>query len=531
MTDKTLTVTKKQKFTSLLQSILYFALASIIGTKTQLAQAMISEKPNIIIIMADDMGWSDIGCYGGEIQTPNIDRLATEGLRLTQFYNNAKCTTTRASLMTGLYPRNGGRGIRLLNDKMVTISEILKGAGYQTALSGKWHLGSKKPNRPIDRGFDEYYGLMDGCCSYFNPIRRDPDFKGGRIRVFGHNNRIREKPFPENYYATDAFTDHAIKTIRRFSDNQTPFFLNISYTAPHYPLHAKSEDIAKYKGKYLGGWDQLRQDRHRRLIKAGLVDPNWQIWKHDPKAYAWNKTNPVWEDLRMATYAGMIDSMDQNIGRILQTLEELDIIHNTLIMFLSDNGGCAEEPGGRDMSQVPGLPETYTAVGPSWGWAQNTPFRRYKARMYEGGIATPFIAYWPDMIKANTMTNQVGHIIDLLPTFLDIVDKSYPKTRNGISILPVEGLSLLPIFQGKQRAGHQTLYWHFSNNHAVRQAKWKLVWDKSFKQWELYDLIADRTESHNLAASYPDRVKQMQMLYQTWAILTDVEAPIPTRSK
>ncbi|HIO06920.1 TPA: hypothetical protein EYN09_08375 [Candidatus Poribacteria bacterium] len=233
----------------------------------------------------------------------------------------------------------------------------------------------------------------------------------------------------------------------------------------------------------------------------------------------------------MATYAGMIDSMDQNIGRILQALEELDIIHNILIMFLSDNGGCAEEPGGRDMSQVPGLPETYTAVGPSWGWAQNTPFHRYKARMYEGGIATPFIAHWPDVIKANTMTNQVGHIIDLLPTFLDIVDKSYPKTRNRISILPVEGLSLLPIFQGKQRAGHQTLYWHFSNNRAVRQAKWKLVWDKSFKQWELYDLIADRTESHNLAASYPDRVKQMQMLYQTWAILTDVEAPIPTRSK
>ena len=317
MTERKLTIIKSQKFIFLLQSVLYFALASIIEPIPQLAQAVISKKPNIIIIMADDMGWSDIGCYGGEIQTPNIDRLAAEGLRLTQFYNNAKCTTTRASLMTGLYPRKGGRGIQLLNDKMVTISEVLNEVGYQTALSGKWHLGSTFPNRPIDRGFDEYYGLMDGCCSYFNPIERDPDFKGGRIRVFGHNDQIINKPFPENYYTTDAFTDHAIKIIRRFANNRTPFFLKISYTAPHYPLHAKSKDIAKYKSKYLDGWDQLRQDRHQRLIKAGLVDPNWQIWKHDPKAYTWNTANPEWEDLRMATYAGMIDSMDQNIGRVL----------------------------------------------------------------------------------------------------------------------------------------------------------------------------------------------------------------------
>jgi len=531
MAERTLTIIKSQKFIFLLQSILYFVLTSIIEPIPQLAQAITSKKPNIIIIMADDMGWSDIGCYGGEIQTPNIDRLAAEGLRLTQFYNNAKCTTTRASLMTGLYPRKGGRGIQLLNDKMVTISEVLNEVGYQTALSGKWHLGSTFPNRPIDREFDEYYGLMDGCCSYFNPIERDPDFKGGRIRVFGHNNQIINKPFPVNYYTTDAFTDHAIKTIRRFANNQTPFFLKISYTAPHYPLHAKSKDIAKYKSKYLGGWDQLRQDRHQRLIKAGLVDPNWQIWTRDPQAYTWNTANPEWEDLRMATYAGMIDSMDQNIGRVLQTLKELNITHNTLIMFLSDNGGCAEEPGGRDTSQEPGLPKTYIAVGPSWGWAQNTPFRRYKARMYEGGISTPFIAYWPNVIKANTMTNQVGHIIDLLPTLLDIVDIPYPKTRNGISILPIEGLSLLPILQGKQRTGHQALYWHFSGNRAIRQTKWKLVWDKSFKQWELYDLITDRTESYNLAASYPNRVKQMQTLYHTWAILTGTETSVPTKLK
>ena len=481
-------------------------------------------RPNIIVIMADDMGWSDIGCYGGEIDTPNIDQLAAEGLRFTQFYNNGKCTTTRASLVTGLYPRNGGRGIRkLLTDQMVTIGEVLKTTGYRTALSGKWHLGSEPPNRPIDRGFDEYYGLMDGCCSYFNPAQRDPDFKGSRIRVFGHNDQIIKAPFAPDYYTTDAFTDHAIETIKQFAETGDPFLIHVSYTAPHYPLHAKPDDIAKYRGKYEIGWDELRRRRYEKLIEMGLIPSTWKIYPQDPRAYSWEAANQEWEDLRMATYAAMIDSMDGNIGRIMQALKDLGIDENTMILFFSDNGGCAEEPGGRDDTQPPGLAETYTAVGPSWGWAQNTPFRRYKATMYEGGVATPLIVRWPDVVGPNTITNEVGHVIDLMPTFLEIAGATYPAFHQGKWIIPLEGKSLSPILRGEKREGHDTLYWHFNGNRAIRQGKWKLVWDKSFKKWELYDLTADRTETTDLSEANPKIVKKLRTAYQTWAIRTDVE--------
>jgi len=478
-------------------------------------------RPNIVLIMCDDMGWSDIGCYGGEIDTPNLDRLAAEGLRFTQFYNNAKCTTTRASVVTGLYPRRRGP---LLKENMVTIGEVLRAAGYQTALSGKWHLGSQAPRRPIDRGFDEFYGLLDGCCNYFNPAQPDPPYKGGRVRVFAHNDE-RITDFPDDFYTTDAFTDHAIDNVRRFAAAEKPFFLHLCYTAPHYPLHAKPEDIAKYRGHYLIGWEELRRRRHQRQLEMGLVDDKWQLSATDSRAYPWESADHERDDLRMAAYAAMIDSMDQNIGRLLGALRETGVERNTLIMFLSDNGGCAEEPEGRRNTDPAGPGEYYTAVGPSWGWAQNTPFRRYKVWMHEGGVATPLICRWPAAIEPGQITHQVGHIIDFLPTFAELAGANYPDRVGERTILPVEGISLAPILQGHERAGHEKLFWEFTGNRAVRAGQWKLVWDKLVRRWELYDLAADRTETTDLAEQHPRRVEDLSRAWYAWADRTG--APYP----
>jgi arylsulfatase A-like enzyme len=471
-------------------------------------------RPNIILIMCDDMGWSDIGCYGGEVNTPNLDGLAREGMRFTQFYNNAKCTTTRASILTGLYPRRGKGG--LLRTNMVTLGEALKLAGYQTALSGKWHLGSGATTHPYQRGFDEYYGLLDGCCNFFNPKQRDPKYKGSRIRKFGENDRELLQ-FPDDYYTTDAFTDHAIRCMEKFAKQDSPFFLHICFTAPHYPLHAKPEDIAKYRGKFKMGWDKMRVDRHARLVKMGLIDSKWKLSGRDSRAYDWATANHDHEDLRMAVYAAMIDSMDQNIGRLMVALKKSGAADNTLVLFLSDNGGCAEEPGGRSPKIVPGPREFYAAVGPAWGWAQNAPFRRYKSWAHEGGIATPCIAWWPGQIKANSITKETGHIIDFMPTFLELAGGQYPVKHKGNDILPVEGKSLLPILNGGKREGHEQIAWEWSGNRALREGKWKLVWDKLEKSWTLFDLEADRTETNDLALANPKRVVRLQKDWFAWA--------------
>jgi len=472
-------------------------------------------RPNIILIMADDLGFSDIGCYGGEILTPNIDRLSREGLRFTQFYNNAKCTTTRACLLSGMYPRNSGNNIPL---SIPTIAETLRAAGYQTGMSGKWHLGNQPPQRPFDRGFEEYYGLMDGAVNYFNPAQADPKFKGGRVRVFGHNDQLIHS-FPTNFYTTDFFAAHTIETIRRFSNAGKPFFIHLAFNAPHYPLHAWPEDIAKYRGKYKMGWEELRRQRHARQLAMGLLNPKWKVSRTDLKSYDWTTANQDWEDLRMATYAAMVARMDQNIGKVLETLRELGLENNTVVMFLSDNGGCTEEPGGRDDSQQPGLASTYTAVGPAWGWAQNTPFRRYKSWVNEGGISTPFIVRWPGHVKPGSMTEQLGHIIDILPTCLELA-RGQPLTEiHGAKTQPLEGQSLAPIFAGEQRPQAKELCWEWGGNCAIRRARWKLVWDTLNKEqkWELYDIVADRTELHDLAQEKPKVVKELSAVYEKWA--------------
>jgi arylsulfatase len=490
-----------------------FLLALAAATTTW--AAVPAATPNLVLIMADDMGFSDIGCYGGEIRTPHLDRLAAGGLRFTQFYNNAKCTTTRASLLSGMYPRNNGNAIPR---EIPTIAETLRAAGYRTAMSGKWHLGNKPPQRPIDRGFEEYYGLMDGAVNFFNPAQADPPFKGGKVRTFGHNDKLITE-FPPGFYTTDAFTDHAIATMRRFSGEGQPFFLHLAFNAPHYPLHALPADIARYRGKYRGGWDELRRQRHARQLAMGLIAPGWTLPPPDPRSYDWSQANQDWEDLRMATYAAMVDRMDQNIGRVLQTLQELGLEENTVVMFLSDNGGCTEEPGGRDDTQQPGIVSTYTAVGPAWGAAQNTPFRRYKSWANEGGISTPLIVRWPGHVKAGTMTNQIGHIIDVLPTCLELAGGQPLRQINGQPSPPLEGRSLAPILRGGSRPAPERLYWEWAGNCAVREGPWKAVWDtlNPAKQWQLYDVVADRTETKDLAAAQPARVKAMSAAYVTWA--------------
>jgi len=498
-------------------------------------------RPNIVLIMADDMGYSDIGCYGGEVNTPNLDRLAAGGLRFTQFYNAARCCPTRASLLTGLYPHQAGIGHMVgnrgypayqgyLNKRCVTIAEALKMAGYNTLMSGKWHVGEKRPHWPVDRGFDKYYGIVSGGANYFDITKaKAPGVK--RTMAIG------DKPFipkPGKFYMTDAFSENAVKFIESHGGSKEPFFLYLAYTAPHWPLHAWPEDIAKYKGKYLKGWDRLREERHERMIKMGLVSKKWKMTPRDSATWPWvEEKNKELLDLKMAVYAAQIERMDWGIGKVLEKIKDIGAEENTLVLFLADNGGCAEGgPVGFDNRKnglPPGGVDSYMSYGLSWANASNTPFRRYKHWVHEGGIATPLIACWPAVIKRrNTITHQSGHIIDIMATCLDVAGVEYPKTYQGRELIRLEGKSLLPIFKGKKRLGHEAIYWEHEGNRAVRQGKWKLV-SAHKGPWELYDLEADRTELNNLAEKYPQKVGQLKTMYKSWAKRCDVR-PWPIKN-
>lgn len=463
-------------------------------------------RPNIVLILADDLGYSDTSPYGGEIRTPNLQRLADEGLRFTQFYDNAKCTTTRASLLSGMYPRGRGDSIPRA---FPTLAESLRAAGYQTGMTGKWHLGGNGGDRPNQRGFDEYYGLLGGAGNYFDPARPDPGFKGGGIRAFAHNETPIES-FPPDFYATDAYAAHAVETIERFARDGRPFLMYLAFTAPHYPLQAPPEDIARYRGRYSRGWDELRRARHARQLALGLLDPRWALAPTDPQSYAWADANQDWEDLRMATYAAMVDRLDQGIGRVLAVLDALGIADDTVVVFLSDNGGSPEEPGGRDPTAQPGLVDTYTSVGPAWAAAQSTPFRRYKSWVDEGGISTPFIVRWPGRIAPDAKTGQIGHVIDVAPTLLELARAEPPAN--------LEGRSLEPALHGGTVEPPADLFWQWSRNRAVRRGKWKLVWDSESEPlaWRLYDMEADRTELRDLAAEQPDLVRSLAESHSRW---------------
>lgn len=511
-------------------------------------KGMVSDKPNIVIIMADDMGFSDIGCYGSEIETPNLDSLAEKGLRFTQFYNTARCCPTRASLLTGLYSHQAGIGhmtgdygkpgyIGHLNDNCVTIAEALNPAGYTSYAVGKWHVGADPEHWPCKRGFARYYGANSAFGHYFGMqkgrrfiIDDTEQFPDSKLKTVGNSQYYPFKnPDGSQWYGTDAYTDYAVKYVNEHVKSKTnPFFLYVPYTAPHWPLHALPEDIAKYKGKYAKGWDAIRKERNERMMKMGLVAKSWPLTARDTNVKAWDEVDDEKKkdmELRMAVYAAMIDRMDQNIGRIVETLKNNKILDNTLILFLADNGGCAEGgPFGFSRNdETPGTPDSYTSYGISWANASNTPFRLYKHWVHEGGISTPLIAHWPKVIKQKgKLTEQTGHVIDLMATCCDVAGATYPKTFKGKQIVPLEGKSLLPILQGSKRPDHDAIYWEHEGNRAVRKGDWKLV-SRFPGQWELYNLKEDRTELNNLAAGHTDIVNELSTMYRTWAKRSNVE--------
>ena len=463
-----------------------------------------AKRPNIVLIMADDMGYSDLGCYGGEIETPRLDAMAKDGLRFSQFYNCAKCSPTRNSLLTGLYHQRTDIGQA---KNCVTIAEALKQTGYTTLMTGKWHVGST----PMDRGFERYFGMLSGSCSFFVP---------------NNSFRIDTEPFTtkdKNFYTTNAFTDYALDFLDDTAKKEKPFFLYVAYNAPHYPLHALPEDIAKYKGKYMKGWDKVRRERYARLIELVLIDKKWKMSERGQDKHKSFSDIPPWEqvedkeaeDLNMAVYAAMVDRLDQNIGRILDKLKELGQAENTLVMFLSDNGGCPYERN-KTKDIPPGPAESYRTYDSPWANVSNTPFRLYKRFSHEGGSATPFIVRWPAVIKeGGRITHQLGHIVDVMATCLEIGEGKYPQQYEQRQVLPHDGQSLLPIFQGRWRKGHDAIFWEYMRNKAVRQGKWKAV-TIGDGPWELFDMQADRTELHDLAKHFPQKLKELAALYDKW---------------
>ena len=506
-------------------------------------------QPNIILILADDLGYSDIGCFGSEIATPNLDRLAASGARFSQMYSFARCCPSRAALLTGLHPHQAGVGHMMTNrgsrayqgylrDDAVTIAEALKGAGYRTLMSGKWHVGgemfARQPETwragepgyptPPQRGFDRFFGTVVGAGSFFFPhaLMEDGEF-------------ITE--YPDDFYYTDAISDHAVDMISDAHNDGRPFFLHVAYTAPHWPLHAWPDDIAKYEGRYRAGWDILREQRHEELNSLGLLDPAWRISPRDDDSHPWaDERHYDWEDLRMATYAAMIDRMDQGIGRILARLEALDIADQTMIVFLSDNGGCAEylaEDGwinsyvpdlpdgshvriGNHVNLTPGPAETYMSYDLPWANASNSPFRLYKHWVHEGGISSPCILHYPPLIDEPTVIHSPVQFIDIMPTFAELAGAAYPSEFNGNAIQPLEGESFVPALNDGAWRRENPLYWEHEGNRAARIGDWKLV-SKHPGDWELYNMIDDRTELNDLSAGEPERVQTMSRLYDAWA--------------
>ena len=527
------------------------------GQSTAAAHAA---RPNIVLILADDMGFSDIGCFGSEVSTPHLDDLAKRGVMLSQFYNNPRCCPSRASIMTGLYSQQAGMGMMvsdhgrypypgyagILRTDTPTIAELLKPAGYNTAMVGKWHLAPESDEGkhcwPLQRGFDKFWGMISGASPYYE----SPHLMSGNEAL---------PPPPKDQYLTDLWADHAAGFVDELAAEKKPFFLYAAFNAPHWPIQAPEEDVQKYAERYREGWDALRAERHKKQIDTGLLSASWALSPRDPRVPAWEKVdNKDWEIRRMAVYAAMIDRLDQGIGRIVEAVNKAGIADNTLIIFLSDNGGNAEELNRgsdktpQDMHEgpfhmgpktthiaceigmtcagnvpgvMPGSEDTFQSIGIPWGNCANTPFRLYKHYAHEGGIGTPFIACWPNGIKpAHAPCSAIGHETDLMPTFLELAGISYSAHYK------LAGESLTPIFSGRQRT-RSPIYWEHEGNKAVRDGKWKLV-SRFPDAWELFDMDADRTELHDLAHAYPERVKVMAAMWKDWAKRIGVEPwPMP----
>lgn len=528
--------------------------------------------PNIVVIMTDDMGFSDIGCYGGEISTPNLDGLAKNGVRFTQFYNTARCCPTRAALLSGLYPHQAGIG-HMMEDKgakfpgyrgdlsrnCITLAEAVKPAGYRAYAVGKWHVtphaGPKSPqhNWPLQRGFDRFYGTIHGAGSFYDPSTLTRDNK--QLSPFAD-----PEYKPQTYYYTDAISDHAVRFI---SDHQKehankPFLMYVTYTAAHWPMHALPEDIAKYKGKYSTGYEPVRKARFEKAAKLGLIDPKQPM---TPTAGDWDKVaDKAWEAAGMEVYAAMVDRMDAGVGKIVAELKRTGRLDDTLVLYLQDNGGCAElqgrtgnkvhpnierpekptfeplkldallppgsvPPQTRDGFPVrmgpkvmPGPADTYVAYGRGWANVSNTPFREYKHWVHEGGISSPLIAHWPKGIDTQgELRTQPAHLIDVMATCVDLSGAKYPSKVGEHAITPLEGKSLVPAFANKP-LDREAIYWEHEGNRAVRAGDWKAVAKGPGGKWELYNIASDRVEANDLAAKEPDRVNKLVAMWDAWAV-------------
>ena len=516
------------------------------------------KKPNIVVIMVDDLGYSDLGCYGGEISTPNIDSLGYNGLRFTQMYNGARCCPSRAALLTGLHPHQAGIGQLTadlgvpsyqgyLRDGCVTIAEVMKTAGYRTMISGKWHvasswdardrdnwiLGDKKHPMPKQRGFDRSFGILNAAESYWNP--KSLILEDVLIDVE-----------TEDFHLTDAIADHAVEQIDESIAMDKPFFQYVAFSAPHWPLHAREDDIVKYEGKYMAGYDAMRTSRHEQQKGLGVVDDKWDISPRDSDSPDWKDVrNKEYEDIRMATYAAMVEQVDRGVGRIIDTLRAQGEFDNTVIMFLSDNGGCAElfqEDGdwpdpslweteltlqgdkvrAGDIPELrPGPDTTFQAVELPWANVSDTPFRLFKRWIHEGGISTPFIVHWPDQIEKSNILDNPMHIIDISATCYEIAGAQYPTEHHDTEITPLEGESFLPALQGRQLNREQAITIEHEGNRGIRTGDWKLVaeWNKP---WEMYNISDDRTEQNNLIDGEKDRAKAFEKTYFEWAERAEV---------
>ena len=529
-------------------------------------------QPNFILILADDMGYSDLGCYGSEINTPNIDSLASTGVRFSQMYNSARCCPSRAALLTGLNPQQTGVGHMVstfvqpnsitvpayqgyLNETSATIPEVLKTNGYNTYMSGKWHVGGgydltdastwnpgdKTHPTPTQRGFDEFFGIVAGAANFFHP------------RTLMKNDEVLDID-TSDFYLTDAISENAVSMLETATKDNKPFFMHVAYTAPHWPLHAYEEDIAKYVGKYKHGWDQIRTSRHEELKGMGILDSRWEISPRDSSSRPWNTVEEQeWEDLRMAVYAAMIDRMDQGIGKILAKLRELELDENTVVMFLSDNGGCAEflaeeterptplqystpTPDGRKIrignsrDFKPGPDDTFMSYDLPWANASNTPFRLFKRWTHEGGISTPFILNWPQKIKNPSIVHDPTHIIDIAATIYEAANATYPKEYGGNLITPLEGESFLKVTDSANWNRRKPIFWEHEGSRAMRDGEWKLVSEVG-EGWELYNMSEDRTELNNLAEKEKDRLSKMRNSYLEWMQRCGVEEwPIPPQT-
>lgn len=539
------------------------AVAALAAALTGCSQSEPAPRPDIVLVMADDMGFSDLGSYGGEIETPHLDRLASNGLRFSHFYNTARCCPTRASLLTGLYAHQAGVGHMMGDDGLpgyrgdlaanaVTIAEALREAGYGTYMSGKWHVtrhvghwsGNEEltstRNWPMQRGFDRFYGTIHGAGSFYDPISLTEGNEPVELVP-------PDDPEAPVYYYTDAISEYAARYVRdhaRSERSDDPLFLYVAHTAPHWPLHALPEDIARYEGRYAGGWDRLREERQQRMTELGLIDDDWLVAERDPRVPAWEdvpEDERPWFERAMEVYAAQVDRLDRGIGELVAALEETGRLDNTLILFLADNGGCAEVltdrwtglaiprqaldgspvAVGNDTSVLPGPESSYQSYGPHWAHASNTPFRLYKHWVHEGGIASPLIVHWPARIAdGGGIVHETAHVIDLMATALDAAGAAHPPSLAGSRSIPVEGVSLLPAFQA-QPLDREAVFWEHEGNRAVRSGKWKLV-SRYPGPWELYDLVADRTEANDLALAEPERVAALAALWDAWAARTGV---------